>query len=99
VSLVNLYTESLGNPAIPQKVKRAKWKPSPGVKHPRSVKQILVGAALLAVVVAVCIWQFFAQARMKAELAKLREGVKEYPQMEAQVRGSRTDNPAFEQER
>jgi tetratricopeptide (TPR) repeat protein len=99
VSLVNLYTESLGNPATPKKFKPAKWKPPPSAKTPRSYKRILLGSAFLALIVGVAIWQLLAQSRMKAELAKLREGVKEYPQMEAQVRGSRTDNPAFEQER
>src|SRR5690348_18228395 len=29
VSLVNLYTDSVGNPAPPAKCKRAKWKPAP----------------------------------------------------------------------
>jgi tetratricopeptide (TPR) repeat protein len=100
ISLVNLYTDSLGNPAIPQKVKRAKGRRMPGVKPPRSLKRTLVGSALLAVIVAFAIWQLLAQARMKAELAKLRQGVMEYPQMDAQVRGSRTENnPASEQEK
>src|SRR5436853_7538911 len=36
VSLVNLYTDSLGNPAPPRKLKRANWKPPPRPKTHRS---------------------------------------------------------------
>jgi tetratricopeptide (TPR) repeat protein len=100
VFLVNLYTESLGNPAIPKKFKRAKEKRSPGVQTPRSIKPILLGLGLCALMVAFALWQFHARTQTKTELAKLREGVVEYPQMEAQVRGSRTEgNPDSEQEK
>lgn len=67
----------------------------------RGVKQWAVGiAALLLIIVGLVIWQIRGQAQMKAELAKLREGVLEYPRLEAQVHGSRTEsNPAAEQDR
>jgi tetratricopeptide (TPR) repeat protein len=66
----------------------------------RGVKQWAIGiAALLVVIIGLVIWQIRGQAQMKSELAKLREGVLEYPKMEAQVRGSRTEaNPAAVQE-
>ena len=100
VSVVNLYTETLGNPKIPQKLRRSKWKPVPRLKKSHPLRQILVGSAAFIIVAAVVIWQLLAQARMKAELVKLRQGVIEYPQIEAQVRGARTEqNPAAEQER
>ena len=100
VFLVNLYTDSLGNPAIPKKFKLAKIKRRPGVKTPRSIKPILLGLALFALIAAFPLWQFLARAQTKTERAKLREGVVEYPQMEAQVRGSRTENnPDSEQEK
>jgi tetratricopeptide (TPR) repeat protein len=62
----------------------------------RGVKQWAIGiTALLLVIVGLVAWQLHSQSQIKAELAKLREGVMQYPQMEAQVRGSRSDtNPA-----
>src|SRR5438552_9824371 len=71
----------------------------------RGVKQWAVGVtALLALIAGLVIWQLRSQALMKteikAEMAKLREGVMAYPQMEAQVRGSQTEkDPAAVQER
>lgn len=66
----------------------------------RGVKRWAIGfAALLVVIVGLVIWQIHGQAQMKTELAKLREGVLQYPRMEAQVRGSHTEsNPAAMQE-
>lgn len=55
--------------------------------------------ALLVVIIGLVIWQLRGQAEMKAEIAKLRQGIAQYPQMEAQVRGSRAEtNPAAMQE-
>ena len=55
--------------------------------------------ALLVIIIGLVIWQLHGQAEMKAEIAKLRQGVAQYPQMEAQVRGSRAEtNPAAMQE-
>jgi tetratricopeptide (TPR) repeat protein len=56
----------------------------------RGVKQWSAGvAALLIVILALVIWQLRGQAEMKAEMAKLlRQGIMEYPRIEAQVRGS-----------
>ena len=71
----------------------------------RGVKQWAVGVtALLAVVAGLVIWQLRSQALMKteikSEMAKLRQGIMAYPQMEAQVRGSQTEkDPAALQER
>ena len=66
----------------------------------RGVKQWAVGvSALLLVIVALVIWQLRSQAEIRAELAKLRQVIMEYPQMEAQVREARTENnPAALQE-
>ena len=67
----------------------------------RGVKRWALGiTALLLVVVALVIWQLHGQAQMKADIAKLlRQGVLQYPQMEAEVRGSRPEaNPAAMQE-
>jgi tetratricopeptide (TPR) repeat protein len=71
----------------------------------RSVKQWAVGVtALLALIAGLVIWQLWSQAQMKtemkSEMAKLREGIMAYPQMEAQVRGAQTEkDPAGLQER
>src|SRR6476661_7422125 len=66
----------------------------------RSLKRWALGvAALLVLIVALVIWQLRGQAEMKVEIAKLRQGIMEYPRMDAQVRGSRTENnPAAVQE-
>jgi tetratricopeptide (TPR) repeat protein len=71
----------------------------------RGVKQWAVGVtALLAIIAGLVIWQLWSQAQMKtemkSEMAKLREGIMAYPQMEAQVRGSQTEkDPGTLQER
>jgi len=71
----------------------------------RGVKQWAVGVtALLALIAGLVIWQLRSQAlmktEMKSEMAKLRQGIMAYPQMEAQVRGSQTEkDPAAVQER
>jgi len=67
----------------------------------RGVKQWAVGVtALLALIAGLVIWQLWSQAQMKSEMAKLREGIMAYPQMEAQVRGSQTEkDPGTLQER
>jgi tetratricopeptide (TPR) repeat protein len=71
----------------------------------RGVKQWAVGVtALLALIAGVMIWQLWSQTlmkrEMKSEMAKLREGIMAYPQMEAQVRGSQTEkDPGTLQER
>ena len=66
----------------------------------RGVKQWALGvAALLILIAALVIWQLRGQAEMKAEIAKLRQGIMAYPQMEAEVRGSQMEkNPAAVQE-
>jgi tetratricopeptide (TPR) repeat protein len=70
----------------------------------RTTRQWALGiTALLFVIVGLVIWQLHGQAQMKtemkAEIAKLRQGIMEYPRMDAQVRGSRTENnPAAVQE-
>ncbi len=66
----------------------------------RSLKRWALGvAALLILIVALVSWQLRGQAEMKVEIAKLRQGIMEYPRMDAQVRGSRTENnPAAVQE-
>jgi tetratricopeptide (TPR) repeat protein len=71
----------------------------------RGVKQWAVGVtALLAIIAGLVIWQLRSQAlmrtEMKSEMAKLRQGIMAYPQLEAQVRGSQTEkDPAALQER
>jgi tetratricopeptide (TPR) repeat protein len=71
----------------------------------RGVKQWAVGVtALLALIAGLVIWQLWSQTlmkrEMKSEMAKLREGILAYPQMEAQVRGSQTEkDPGTLQER
>ena len=62
----------------------------------RSLKRWALGvAALLILVVALVSWQLRGQAEMKVEIAKLRQGIMEYPRREAEVRGSQIEqNPA-----
>ena len=61
----------------------------------RGVKQWAVGVtALLIVITSLIIWQLRGEAEMKAEMVKLRRGIMEYPQLEAQVRGSQTEENA-----
>jgi tetratricopeptide (TPR) repeat protein len=100
VSVVNLYSHTLGNPEPPQKLKRSKWKPAPRVVTTHPLKRILIASASLLAVAAFVFWQFWNQSRMKTELTKLRQGIVEYPQIDAQVRGSRTEaNQIAEQEK
>ena len=67
----------------------------------RGVKRWAVSmVGLLAVIIALVIWQLHSQSAIKLEIAKLRQGIMEYPQKDAQVRGSRTEkDPAAVQER
>jgi tetratricopeptide (TPR) repeat protein len=70
----------------------------------RSARQWALGiTALLFVIVGLVIWQLRGQAQMKtemkAEIAKLRQGIMQYARTDAEVRGSRTENnPAAVQE-
>ena len=65
----------------------------------RGVKQwALAMTALLVVIVGLVSWQLHGQAEMKAEIAKLREGIMQYPRAEALVRGSRTTTDPLMQE-
>lgn len=91
VSILNLYTDAVGNPDTPAKLKRSKWKPAPRVVTPHPVRQILIGSAIVVAVAGVLIWQFRARSNVETEFAKLRQGVVDYPQVDAQVRGSRTE--------
>ncbi len=53
----------------------------------RGVKQWAVGiTALLLVIVGLVIWQLHGQNQMRADIAKLREGIMEYPRREAEAR-------------
>lgn len=67
----------------------------------RGVKQWAISvAALLIVIVALVAWQLHGQSQMKADVAKLRQAMMEYPQMQAQIRGSRAEtDPAAVEER
>jgi tetratricopeptide (TPR) repeat protein len=69
----------------------------------RGVKQWAVGVtALLFLITALMIWQLRGEARMKsemkAEMAKLRQGIIAYPQVEAQVRSQSQGNASALQE-
>jgi tetratricopeptide (TPR) repeat protein len=100
VSVSNLYTDTLGNPEIPPKFKRSRWKPARQRGTSRPLKQLLIGCAVLFAIGGLVVWQFHRRAEIKAEPAKLRQGILEYPQIDAQLRGSRTENePVAEQER
>ena len=94
VRLVNLYTDELGNPQLPKKFQAVK-------QHKARVRWVRATAVLLALaaIVALVIWQLRGQAEMKAEMAKLRQGIMNYPQMEAEMRSSQIEqNPAAVQE-
>ena len=67
----------------------------------RGVKLWALGVtALLILIAALVTWQLRSQAETRAEMATLRQGILEYPQLEAQVRGSQTENnPVAVQER
>ena len=80
-----------------------RWKtvvPEELARYRRRLKQWAVGVApLLLIIVGLIIWQLRSQAQTRAEMAKLRRGIMEYPQMEAQVRGSQTEqDPAAVEE-
>lgn len=66
----------------------------------RVARQWALGiTALLFVIVGLVIWQLRGQAQMKVEIAKLQQGIMEYPQREAEVRSSQVkENPAAVQE-
>jgi tetratricopeptide (TPR) repeat protein len=94
VRLVNLYTDELGNPQLPKKFQALK-------QHKARVHWVRATAVLLglAAIVAFVIWQLRGQAEMKAEMAKLRQGIMNYPHMEAEMRSSQIEqNPAAIQE-
>src|SRR5207253_2809898 len=58
----------------------------------RGVKQWALGVtALMIVIVGLVIWQLRGQGQLKAEMAKLRQGIMAYPQAEAQIRGSQAE--------
>jgi tetratricopeptide (TPR) repeat protein len=58
----------------------------------RGVKQWAIGvAALLIIILVLAIWQVRGQAAVRAELAKLRQAIVGYPQVEAQMRASQGD--------
>lgn len=61
----------------------------------RGVKQWALGiTALLLVIVGLVAWQLHGQSQMRADIAKLREGIMEYPRMEARARQGQTgENP------
>ena len=100
VSVVNLYTDTIGNPTLPPKFKRSKWKAAPSAGKSYLPKPLLIGGAILLVISGLIAWQFWVQANMKTEIAKLRQGIVEYPQIDAQVRASRTEvNQGGEQEK
>src|SRR5436190_4295300 len=94
VHLVNLYADKVGNPQLPKKfyaLKRHKAR----MHWAKATAVLLVVAAIVALV----IWQLRGRAEMKAEIGRLRQGIMNYPHMDAEVRGSRTENnPAAVQE-
>ena len=67
----------------------------------RGVKYWAIGvAALLLLIVALVIWQLRGQFQMKSEMAKMRQAMMEYPQLQAQVMGAHEDsNPAVVEEK
>ena len=67
----------------------------------RGVKQwALTIVGLLLLIVGLVVWQLRSQAEIKGEMAKLRQGIMEYAQKDAQVRGPETEtDPAAVQER
>jgi len=67
----------------------------------RGVKQWAIGiVSLLLLIVGLVSWQLHSQSELKMEMAKLRQGILEYPQKEAQVHASQPEtDPAAMQER
>ncbi len=66
----------------------------------RGVQRWAIGvAALLILIAGLIVWQLHSQAQMNSEMSKLRQALMKYPQMEARVRGSRseTDPKAIEE--
>jgi TolB-like protein/class 3 adenylate cyclase/Tfp pilus assembly protein PilF len=56
--LVNLYKDNLGNPQLPDKLKRRRWKQAPGAVHPISPPRwpkIMLTVALLVSIIALAI--------------------------------------------
>ena len=66
--LFNLYRENLGNPQVPEKLKRRRWKEAPGVSvHPVSAPgwpKVMFMVALVVSIIALVIssWIFFRRA-------------------------------------
>jgi TolB-like protein/Flp pilus assembly protein TadD len=66
--LFNLYKENLGNPKVPEKLKRRRWKEAPGVSiHPVSTPgwpKVMFMVALVVSIIALAIssWIFFRRA-------------------------------------
>src|SRR6266699_2355717 len=66
--LFNLYKENLGNPQVPEKLKRRRWKQAPGVSvHPISAPgwpKVMFMVALVVSIIALVIssWIFFRRA-------------------------------------
>src|SRR5207245_9309008 len=61
--LFNLYTDDVGNPQVPEKLKRRRWKQAPGavrpISAPRSPKFVLIVALLVSTIAVVGIWLVF----------------------------------------
>jgi tetratricopeptide (TPR) repeat protein len=98
IRIYNLYNEALGNSKPPKRSTKPSSQLITQLGQRGKLRQVRAFAALI-IVVGVVIWQIRAQREMKAEMAMLRKGIMEFPQMEAQVRGSRMGNdPAAVQE-
>jgi tetratricopeptide (TPR) repeat protein/class 3 adenylate cyclase len=94
VRLVNLHTGELGNPQLPKRFQTLK-------QHETRVHWVRATAILTGVVaiVGLVTWQLRDRAEMKAEMAKLRQGIMNYPHVEAEMRSSQIEqNPAAVQE-
>jgi TolB-like protein/class 3 adenylate cyclase/Flp pilus assembly protein TadD len=78
--IVNLYKENLGNPAIPEKLKRRRWKRASGanvypVSAPRWPKVMFMVALVVSIIaLVISSWIFFHRASLPPSTAALSEG-------------------------
>jgi TolB-like protein/class 3 adenylate cyclase/Tfp pilus assembly protein PilF len=76
--IVNLYKDNLGNPQVPEKLKRGRWKHKPGVVRPisapRSPKFVLIVALLVSAIALVVSSLIFFHPRSRSSAAVAAPG-------------------------
>jgi TolB-like protein/Flp pilus assembly protein TadD len=68
VHIFNLYTDELGNPQTPERLKRGRWRKAVPTAHDRARRFVLITAVSLAIVLVVAFWFFSRHVAQKIPL-------------------------------